>query len=332
MAERPEKLVTIFGGSGFVGRHLVRHLAAQEWRVRVAVRDTQKASFLKVAGRVGQISFVPTSVMNVKSVEATVQGADAVVNLVGIIYEKSKRSFQAMHEEGAANVAKAAARLRVKHFVHMSALGADSESPSKYARSKAAGEAAVAGAFPTATILRPSVMFGPGDGFFNLFGQLIQIFPVVPFFTSTVPHAEGGGGPEFQPIYVGDVVEAISQALTGDAHSGKIYELAGPRIYAMREILTMVNREVLRKRWIIGVPFLVAEIQAFFLQILPKPLLTPDQVKQLKLGSVSSGELPGLGAFGIAPTAAEGIIPTYLKRFRPIQQTKRLRLELRNGH
>ncbi len=332
MTENPDKLVTIFGGSGFVGRHLVRHLAARGWRVRVAVRDTEKASFLKVAGGVGQISFVPTSITNEKSVETAVRVSDAVVNLVGILYERGKWSFQAIHEQGAANVAKAAAQAGLKRLVHVSALGAVSKSPSKYAQSKAAGEAAVTAALPSATIIRPSVIFGPGDGFFNLFGQLIQLFPVVPFFTGTVPHAADGGGPKFQPVYVGDVVAAISQALSGGAHIGKVYELAGPRVYNMREILRMVNREVQRKRWIVGVPFFIAEIQAFFLQFLPKPLLTSDQVKQLRLGSVVSGELPGLDAFGIAPTAAEGIIPSYLKRFRAIQQTKQLRLEPRKGH
>lgn len=325
MTEQTEKLVTIFGGSGFIGRHLVRRLAAQGWRVRVAVRDTEKATFLKVAGRVGQISLVPTSISNEASVKKAVQGADAVVNLVGILYEKGKRSFSSVHERGSEIVAKAAAEAGAEHLVHMSALGADRASPSKYAQSKAAGEEAVKAAFSNVTILRPSVVFGPEDGFFNLFGKLMQIFPVVPFFTNIVPHAEGGGGPKFQPVYVGDVVAAISQSLLGDTHAGKTYELAGPRIYTMREILQIVDRETQRERWIIGVPFFVAKIQAFFLQVLPKPLITPDQVKQLEIGSVPSGALPGLDAFGVAPTAAEGILPTYLKRFRVLQQTKKLR-------
>lgn len=329
MTEHSGKLVTIFGGSGFIGRHLVRRMTAQGWRVRVAVRDAEKATFLKVAGRVGQVSLIPVSISNENSVKNAVQGADAVVNLVGILYERGKRSFLGIHEQGAATVAKAASEAGVTHLVHISALGADSASPSKYAQSKAAGEAAVTAAFPKATILRPSVVFGPEDGFFNLFAKLVQIFPVVPFFTNTVPHAEGGGGPEFQPVYVCDVVAAISEALSGDAHGGKVYELAGPRVYNMRDILKIVNHETHRKRWIIGVPFFIAKIQAFFLQFLPKPLITPDQVKQLEIGNVPSGKLPGLDAFGIAATAAEGILPTYLKRYRPIQQTKKLRLDPR---
>lgn len=332
MTEQSEKLITIFGGSGFIGRHLVRRMAEQGWRVRVAVRDTQKAAFLKVAGRVGQISLVPVSITNEQSVAAAVQGADAVVDLVGILYQRGKRSFRAIHVDGAANIAKAAAKAGVKRLVHISALGADSASPSKYAQSKAAGETAVKEAFPGATILRPSVVFGAEDGFFNLFGWMVQVFPVVPFFTNTVPHAEGGGGSKFQPVYVGDVVTAISQAVSIDAHAGKIYELAGPRVYDMREVLNMVNEETQRKRWIIGVPYFLAEMKALFLQFLPNPLLTPDQVKLLKIGSVCSGTLPGLEAFGIKPTAAEGILPTYLKRYRPLQQTKRLRLTPRKEH
>lgn len=327
MTGQSEKLIAIFGGSGFIGRHLVRRLAEQGWRIRVIVRDTQKASFLKVSGRVGQISLIPASSTNDKSVESAVQGADAVVNLVGILYERGKRSFQAIHINGATNIAKACAKAGVKHLIHISALGADNASPSKYAQSKAAGETAIKDAFPGATIFRPSVVLGPEDGFFNLFGRLIQIFPIVPFFTNTVPHAEGGGGPKFQPVYVGDVVAAVSQAVSDDSYAGKTYELAGPRIYDMREIITIVNNEAQRKRWIIGLPFFVAGITAFFLQFLPKPLITPDQVKQLKIGSLATGKLPGLDAFGITPTAAEGVISTYLKRYRPLQQNKRLRIK-----
>ena len=329
MTEQSEKLVTIFGGSGFIGRHLVRRMAAQGWRIRVAVRDTEKATFLKVTGRVGQVTLVPASISDEASVNKAIEGADAVINLVGVLYERGKRSFTNVHERGAKTVAKAAAEAGAEHFIHLSALGADDSSPSKYARSKAAGEAAVKAAFPKATILRPSVVFGPEDGFFNLFGKLMQIFPVVPFFTDIVPHAEGGGGPEFQPVYVCDVVAAISQALEDPRHEGQTYELAGPRVYCMRDVLQLVNQETGRNRWIIGVPFFIAKVQALFLQFLPKPLITPDQVKQLQIGSVPDGTLPGLEAFNIVPTAAECILPTYLKRYRPIQQTKKLRLEPR---
>ena len=319
------KLVTVFGGSGFIGRHVVRHLAARGWRVRLAVRDTEQAGFLRPAGNLGQISAVPTTITNDASVAAAVKGADAVINLVGILYERGKRSFQALHVDGARRIATAAKAAGASHLIHVSALGADAASPSKYARSKAAGEAAVHGAFPGATIFRPSVVFGTEDRFFNLFGAMAQISPVLPYFTNTVPHAPGGGGSKFQPVYVGDVAEAIAGAVDGEAHSGRTYELSGPKVYDMQEILQIVNRETLRKRQIWGMPYVIARIQAAFLQFLPTPLLTPDQVKLLKLGSVASGRAPGLEAFGIAPTPVELIVPTYLKRFRPVQQTKKIR-------
>lgn len=324
-----DKLVTIFGGSGFIGRHLVRHLASQGWRVRVAVRDVAMAGFLKTAGNIGQISLMPVTITDPVGVAAAVKDADAVVNLVGVLYSRGKRSFTAMHVEGAATVAKAAAAAGVKRLIHMSALGADEASPSQYAQSKAAGELAVRTAFPNVTIFRPSVVFGTEDGFFNLFGWIAQVFPVLPFFTDSNPLTARGGGPKFQPVYVGDVVEAMTQALTGDGHAGKIYELAGPRVYSMREIVQIVNQATLRKRWIIGVPFVLAYIKSLFLQFLPRPLLTPDQVRQLKLGSVASGRRPGLAVFGISPTTVEVVVPTYLKRFRPLQQTKKLRLQAR---
>jgi NADH dehydrogenase len=323
------KLVTIFGGSGFIGRYLVRHLAAQGWRVRVAVRDTERAGFLKPSGNLGQIAMFPCSISDEAAVARAVAGADAVVNLVGILFERGKRTFQRVHVDGAASVAKAAAAAGVKRLVHMSALGADPQSASSYARSKDAGEMAVRAAFPGATIFRPSVVFGSEDGFFNLFGWMAQWFPAITFFTNAHPHSPMGGGPKFQPVYVGDVVEAMTQALTGEGHAGKIYELAGPRVYDMREIMHIVNRETQRKRMVWGLPFILAEIGAMFLQFLPKPLLTPNQVKLLKLGSVASGRRPGLAVFGITPTTVEVVVPTYLKRFRPLQQTKKLRLQAR---
>ena len=324
-----EKLVTIFGGSGFIGRYLVRHLAAKGWRVRVAVRDVQMAAFLRPAGNVGQISLMPVSITDPASVAAAVHGADAVVNLVGILCERGKRSFRAIHVEGAEIVAKAAVAAGAKRLVQMSALGADPHSPSAYARSKDAGEMAVRAIFPGVTIFRPSVVFGTEDGFFNMFGRMAQLSPAIVFFTNTNPHTPAGGGSKFQPVYVGDVVEAMAQSLEGEGHAGKIYELAGPRVYDMREIMNIVNRETMRKRMVWGLPYPVAEVAAIFLQFLPKPLLTPDQVKLLKLGSVAGGRRPGLAVFGITPTTLEVVVPTYLKRFRPMQQNKRLRLQAR---
>ncbi|TAL01854.1 MAG: complex I NDUFA9 subunit family protein [Rhodospirillaceae bacterium] len=319
------KLVTVFGGSGFIGRHVVRQFAAAGWRVRIAERDTRKALFLKTAGDLGQISFIPASIMNDADVAAAVAGADAVINLVGVLYQRGRRSFQALHVDGAARVAKAATTAGVTHLVHLSALGASATSASAYARSKAAGEAAVQDAFPMAVILRPSVVFGPEDGFFNMFGALAVVSPILPFFTDIVPHADGGGGPRFQPVYVGDVAAAVLGAVTELGHCAEVYELGGPRVYDMRGIMNIVNRETMRRRWVCGIPFFIAEIKAFFLQFMPKPLLTPDQIKLLKQGNVLSGQAPGLEAFGLVPTAVEGIVGNYLKRFRPLQQNKRLR-------
>jgi uncharacterized protein YbjT (DUF2867 family) len=324
-----EKLVTIFGGSGFIGRYLVRHLAQKGWRVRVAVRDVQEAAFLKPAGNVGQISLIPASITDSAGVAAAIHGADAVVNLVGILYERGQRTFQTIHVDGAVNVAKAAAAAGVKRLVQMSALGADPQSPSAYARSKDAGEMAVRGIFPGVTIFRPSVVFGTEDKFFNLFGRMAQLSPAIVFFTNSNPHTAAGGGSKFQPVYVGDVVEAIAQSLEGEGHAGKIYEVAGPRVYDMREIVNIVNNETMRKRMVWGLPYPIAEVAAIFLQFLPTPLLTPDQVKLLKLGSVATGRRPGLAVFGITPTTLEVVVPTYLKRFRPVQQNKRLRVQAR---
>ncbi len=324
-----QKLVTIFGGSGFIGRYLVRHLAAQGWRIRVAVRDTQAAAFLKPAGNVGQITLVPCTISDPASVAAALKDSDAVVNLVGVMYDRAPRGFDAMHVTGAETVAKAATAAGVERLLHVSAMGADADSPSAYAQSKAAGEETVRAAFPKATIFRPCVVFGTEDGFFNRFGRMAQLLPFIVLFTDTNPHDATASGAKFQPVYVGDVVEAMAQALAGDGHAGKTYELAGPRAYAMREIVALVNRETQRNRLVLGVPYIIAEFAAFFLQLLPTPLLTPDQVKLLKLGNLPSGKKPGLAVFGITPTTVEVVVPTYLKRYRPVQQTKKLRLQAR---
>jgi NADH dehydrogenase len=323
------RLVTVFGGSGFVGRYIVQRLATAGARVRVAVRDTEEADFLKTCGDLGQISFVPASITSDAEVTRAVNNADFVVNCVGILFERGARSFNVIHNEAAARVAKAAKAAGAKRFVQLSALGADTESESAYARSKAAGEQAVMAAFPEATILRPSVIFGPEDGFFNMFAELARISPVLPYFTSIVPHAEGGGGTKFQPVYVDDVAEAAVSALIEDDYEGKIYELVGPTVYTMREILEMIRRYTDRDTWICGLPFWVARIQAIFLQFLPTPLLTPDQVKLLRIDNIADGNTPGLEAFGISPETAESIVPTYLRRFRPYQQLKKIRLDQR---
>lgn len=321
------RVATVFGGSGFIGRQVVRRLAAQGWIVRAAVRDPVGAAFLKPMGDVGQVNPVRADVTDPASVRDAVAGAEAVINLVGILFEKGKASFQAVHAQGAANVAQAARDAGVTTLVHMSALGADKTSNSAYARTKALGEEAVLAAFPTATIFRPSVVFGPDDDFFNRFARLARISPVLPVFTADgfkPVHTEtgygldlfGSGGPTFQPVYVCDVAEALVKAAEDPRLAGKIFELGGPRRYTLKEVLELVLRVTGRERLLAPLPFCVARLQAFFLQFLPKPALTPDQVKLLQVDNVVRGGKPGLGDLGIAATAAEAILPSYLHRYR----------------
>lgn len=319
-----DKLVAVFGGSGFIGRHLVQRLAAAGSRVRVAIRHPGEAAYLQPMGDVGQITPVQASVTHEASVRAAVAGADAVVNLVGILYEKGRWTFDAVHRDGAANVARQARDAGVAALVHMSALGADAGSHSRYAVSKAAGEAAVRAVFPNSVILRPSVVFGPQDGFFNLFASLARFTPVLPVFGCPRPRYRGGrldiygdGGVKFQPVYVGDVADAIMKGLSDRSCAGQTYELGGPGVYSFKEVMEMIMREIGRKRLLLPVPYFLASLQAGLLQLMPKPLLTADQVELLKTDNVVSGDLPGLVDLGIAPTGVEGIVPAYLKRYRP---------------
>jgi len=320
-------LVTVFGGSGFVGRYLVRQLARRGFRVRIAVRDSQKSMFLKPAGDLGQITSIPASVTDKESVIRAIAGADWVVNLVGILFERRHRTFQEIHVDGARKVAEAANNTGTKRLVQISALGAHRQSGSLYSRSKAQGEIDVQKAFPGATIIRPSIVFGPEDEFFNLFGTLAKVSPILPYFKKNTSQNQSSGGPRFQPVYVRDLAMAIVTTLTNDGHEGKVYEIGGPRIYDMCEIMNIVNRETGRNRLVLGFPMWLAKIQATILQFMPKPLLTPDQVKLLEVDNVLTGNHPNLEDLGITPTAAEIILPTYLKRHRPLQQNKRLRLE-----
>jgi len=321
------RLITIFGGSGFLGRYLVQRLVRTGATVRVCARDPEKAHYLRPLGDVGQVVPWAADIRKPESVAHAVAGADAVVNLVGILYERGQSTFQRVHVEGAATVAKAAAAAGCSHLVHMSALGADAGSDSKYARTKAAGEAAVREAFPSATIIQPSVVFGPEDSFFNMFASLTSISPGLPVMGAPLPsfkrNAEGkltldlfgDGGPKMQPVYVGDVADVMARSLVGDDHQGQTYALGGPTVYSFKELMAMVLTMTERKRLLIPMPFFVAEMQATFLQFLPKPLLTPDQVTLLRTDNVVPAGQDGFAAFGIEPEAAEAIVPTYLRRF-----------------
>ncbi|MEZ5667396.1 MAG: complex I NDUFA9 subunit family protein [Alphaproteobacteria bacterium] len=316
--------VTIFGGSGFIGRHVVRLLAARGDLVRVAVRDTDSALFLKPMGDVGQVTPVAAPIGDDARVAAACHGADLVINLVGILYERGRQRFHTVHVEGARRVVQAARQAGATGMVHMSALGADPHSDSDYAASKAAGEAAVREAFPEAVILRPSVVFGPEDDFFNRFAAMARLAPALPVVgvCPTVADLKAGrltgdGGPKFQPVYVGDLAEALVRAAADPAAAGKTYELGGPKVYSFQEVLELVLRHVARKRPLVPMPFFAAGIFAGFAGLLPKPPLTRDQLRLLHHDNVVSGGQPGFADLGIVPIAPEAVLPRYLDRFRP---------------
>jgi NADH dehydrogenase len=306
-----DTLVTVFGGSGFVGRHVVRALAKRHYRIRVAVRRPELAVHLQPLGRVGQIHAVQANLRHPGSVAAAVRDADVVVNLVGILFERGRQRFDAVQTAGAEAVAQAAAQYGAR-LVHMSALGADENSPSAYARSKAAGEKAVLAAAPGATVFRPSVMFGPEDDFFNKFAALARFMPALPLV--------GGGMTRFQPVFAGDVASAFAKAAAGETKPGTAYELGGTEVLSFRELMDYVLATVERRRLLVPIPFWLAKLEAMFLQFMPKPLLTPDQVELLRGDSVVSEaaarEDRTLRGLGIEPTSMQAIVPSYLWRFR----------------
>lgn len=311
-----DTLVTVYGGSGFLGRHVVRALARRHYRIRVAVRRPDLAFHLQPLGRVGQISPVQANLRNAESVAAATQGADVVVNLVGILFERGRQRFNTIHTEGAANVARAS-KAQGARLVHVSAIGADENSTSSYARSKAAAEHVIREIVPEATIMRPSIMFGPEDNFFNLFASLARMSPFLPLI--------GGGHTRFQPVFVGDVAQAIARAVDGEARAGTTYELGGPEVRTFREILEYILKTTERRRLLVPLPFLLAKLQASLMQFMPTPLLTPDQVELLRTDNVVSQEamtqqrtLQGLGI--TTPEPIEAIVPSYLWRFRKTGQ------------
>jgi len=320
------RVVTVFGGSGFLGRHLVKRLAAEGAIVRVAVRDPGGANYLKPLGDVGQIVPWPADVTDRALVGAAVAGADTVVNLVGILFERGRSTFQRVHVEGAANVAAAAKEAGARRLVQVSALGADANSPADYGRTKAAGEVAALDAFPDATVVRPSVVFGSEDKFFNLFAGMARLLPVLPVFgCPTIPKVSlfgedglvkvdlyGNGGTKFQPVYAGDVADAIMGALSADDSKGRTFELGGPRVYSFKEIMELMLATIGRRRLLVPWPFAIANIQAWFLELAPVPLLTRDQLRLLQRDNVVSAGALTLADLGIEAAAAEAILPTYL--------------------
>jgi uncharacterized protein YbjT (DUF2867 family) len=310
-----ETLVTVFGGSGFLGRHVVRALARLGYRVRVAVRRPELAGFLQPLGRVGQIHAVQANLRYPASVEAAARDADVVINLVGILFEHGRQKFDAVQAFGAEAVALAAANFGAR-LIHVSAIGADENAPSHYARSKATGEKLVGAAVPSAVILRPSILFGPEDDFFNKFAAIARLAPALPLI--------GGGHTRFQPAFAGDVASAVVAAIEGRAKDGGTYELGGPEVKSFKELMQLVLAITERRRLLVPLPFALAKMQASILQLMPKPLLTPDQVELLRNDNVVSDaakrEGRTLEALGISPVAMAAVVPSYLARFRKAGQ------------
>jgi len=308
------KLVTIYGGSGFVGRYIARRMAQAGWRVRVAVRRPNEAMHVKPYGVVGQVEPVFCNIRDDDSVRAVMTGADAVVNCVGTFERRGKNSFDAIQHQGAARIARIAAEEGVARVVHISAIGADPEGPSLYARSKGMGEAAVLAAFPEAVILRPSVIFGPEDGFFNRFAAMTRFGPVLPVV---------GAATRFQPVYVDDVAAAAQKALEGAAAPG-VYELGGPDVNSFRDLMQQMLQVIHRRRLIVNIPFRIAAVMGWAMELvqtislgLVPAQITRDQARSLRSDNVVSAGARGLGDLGIEPTAIEAVLPDYLWRFRP---------------
>ncbi len=305
-------LVTVFGGSGFLGKHVVRALVKDGWRVRVPVRRPHTAQDLKVIGNVGQVQLVQANIRFAKSVERAVEGSDAVVNLAGLLYSSGKQTFESVHARGAAILAKAAAAQGITNFVQLSAIGADIDSKSDYNRTKAEGELSVIGAVPSADILRPSILFGPEDSFFNRFAMMAQITPALPLL--------GGGETKMQLVYAGDVAEAIAKVI-GQGTSGAVYELGGLQVYSFKELMQFMLGVIDRKRLLVPVPWFAANMLGFAGEVsgyapFIEPFLTRDQVRSLKTDNVAVDNAMGFADLGVTLETIEAIVPSYLERYR----------------
>ncbi|MFN3447926.1 MAG: complex I NDUFA9 subunit family protein [Roseococcus sp.] len=298
------KVATVFGGAGFIGRHVVQRLAREDYVVRVAGRDPVRARALQTMGRVGQIAPIAADITDEAGAARAVEGAEVVVNTVGILHG----DFERVQAEGPERLGRLSAAAGVAKLVHISAIGADAESPSRYARSKALGEEGLRRHVPAATILRPSIVFGPGDGFFGRFGQMAMLLPVMPVIA---------GETRFQPVYVGDVAEAVMAALHRPEAAGRTYELGGPRVWSFRELLAFIVKETGRKRPLVEVPMGLARLQARIGELLPNPPLTRDQLLLLQRDNVVGEGALTLADLGIAPQPVEAHAPALLARFRP---------------
>ena len=309
-------LVTVFGGSGFLGKHVVRALVKDGWRVRVPLRSPHTAQELKVIGDVGQVQLMQANIRFPKSVERAVEGSDAVINLVALLFEAGKQNFESVHVRGAETLANAAKAAGIHNVVQVSAIGADIDSDSDYARTKGEAEAAIRAAVPSADIMRPSILFGAEDDFFNRFASMAQFVPALPLI--------GGGETKMQPVYAGDVAQAIAKVV-GQGTSGKIYELGGPQSYSFKELMQFMLETIDRKRFLLPIPWFAANMMGFMGEIsgyapFLEPFLTRDQVKNLKVDNVVADDALGFSDLGIKLETMETIVPTYIARYRKYGQ------------
>ena len=315
-AANSDRLVTVIGGSGFIGRHIVRSLAKRGYRIRVACRRPDLAGHVVPLGVPGQIVPVQANIRYPASVAAVCDGAFAVINLTGVLYSSGAQSFDAVHVFGASAVAKAAKTAKAQMFIHLSAIGADVNSASAYARSKAEGEKAANLAFSGATIIRPSIVFGPEDNFFNQFAKMARFSPALPLI--------GGGVTKFQPVFVGDVAEAVATLIDRGMADGKTYELGGPEVMSFKQILKYILATTQRRRLLLAIPFAVAKLMGAVAGLMPKPALTMDQVESLKtdnlVNAIATKEGRTLEGLGITARTVEAIVPSYLYRFRKAGQ------------
>ncbi len=303
-----QKIITIFGAGGFLGKYLMRQLTKLDYRVKVATRNPHLKGYLKPLGNPGQIELFKTNIFDQEDVKRVLKNCDLVINLVGILYETRKQKFSQIHSQFPYLLSNLCNEIGVRNLVHISALGVKERHKSQYMQTKLQGEKNIQNTFKESVILRPSVVFGPEDKFFNTFASLAQFSPILPLI--------GGGKTKFTPIYVGDIARAIVKVLELNNSEPKIYELGGPENYSFKELMEILLTEIKKKRFLMHIPFGVAKFQSYFLQMLPNPILTPDQVELLKHNNIVSGDYPTLKNLGITGTAIQSVLPKYIYRFR----------------
>ena len=302
------KIIAIFGAGGFIGKHLIRRITKLDYRIKVGTRNPYLKGYLKLLGSPGQIELFKTNIFNLEEVKQVLRNCDYVINLVGALYETRKQKFNQIHADFPYLLSNLCNEFRVKKLIHISALGVKKNHNSKYIQSKLAGEKNIQDIFKSSIILRPSVVFGPEDKFFNTFASLAQFSLALPLI--------GGGKTKFAPIYVGDIAKAIVKTLEINSSEPKIYELGGPENYTFKQLMEILLSEIKKRRFFISIPFSIAKFQSYFLQMLPKPLITPDQVEMLKYNNIVSGEHPTLQDLGISGKNIHSILPKYIYRFR----------------